>query len=60
MRFTCNSIAIRLPHIINDSPLQMAPVSRYPLYYDIPSIKNLVTTPTYQVIAASGKEVVQG
>jgi hypothetical protein len=22
MRFTCNSIAIRLPHIINDSPLQ--------------------------------------
>jgi hypothetical protein len=24
MRFTCNTIAIRLPHIINDSPLQLA------------------------------------
>jgi hypothetical protein len=23
MRFTCNSIAIRLPHIINDSPLHV-------------------------------------
>jgi hypothetical protein len=24
MRFTCNSIIIRLPHIINDSPLQLS------------------------------------
>jgi hypothetical protein len=25
MRFTCNSIAIRLPHAINDTPLQKQP-----------------------------------
>jgi hypothetical protein len=38
MRFTCNSIAIRLPHIINDSPLHLGlePIFTNKIYFIIP------------------------
>jgi hypothetical protein len=46
MRFTCNSIAIRLSHAINDTPLQITTFNGLSLYKikSVKSIKRFIET----------------
>jgi hypothetical protein len=52
-------------YLTNRSPIKVLPKGKTPhemLYGTVPRYRHIktVTTPTYRVIAASGKEVVQG